>query len=47
MIEKNETYLDHGGECAALLTDLTKDFDCLPHDLSIAKLDAYIYIYLH
>ena len=41
MIEKWRNCLDNNGFCAALLTDLSKAFDCLPHDLLIAKLHAY------
>ena len=41
LIEKWKKSVDNGGEFGALLTDLPKTFDCLPHELLIAKLDAY------
>ena len=40
MIEKWKTAGDNGGVFAELLTDLSKPFDCIPHDLIIAKLAA-------
>ena len=33
--------MDNGGVFGALMTDLTKAFDCLYHELLIEKLDAY------
>ena len=41
MIEKWHKFLDIGGHAGALLTDLSKSFDCIDHELFIAKLHAY------
>ena len=41
MIEKWKISLDKKGAAGALLTDLSKAFDCLNHGLLIAKLVAY------
>ena len=41
MLEKGKHFVDERKAFEALLTDLLKAFDCLPHDLIIAKLNAY------
>ena len=41
MIEKWRESRDQGGAYGALLTDLLKPFECLPHALIIAQLYAY------
>ena len=38
MIEKSQKSLEGGSEYPALLTDLSKAFNCIPHNLIKAKL---------
>ena len=41
MLESWKEVTDNNKAFGALLTDLSRDFDCLSHDLLIAKLRAY------
>ena len=54
LIEEWREYLDKNFVVSAVLTDLSKAIDCIPHDLLLAKLEAYgigqkalSYIYLY
>ena len=40
LIEERKEKLDKGFFAGAVLMDLYKAFDCIPHDLLIAKLNA-------
>ena len=41
LIEKWKQSVDNVGAFGALMTDLSKEFDCLSNELLIAKLDAF------
>ena len=41
LIQSLKKELDNSGLVGTILMDLSKAYDCLPHDLLIAKLDAY------
>ena len=42
MIEKLRKSLNEGGAFRVLLTDLSKTFACLPHELLITKIQAFM-----
>ena len=41
LLEDWRNKLDNNNAVGAAVTDLSKDFDFIPHDLLVAKLDAY------
>ena len=41
MVEKWRKTLDEGGETGVVLTKLSKEFNCIDHNLLIAKLNTY------
>ena len=41
LLKEWRLYLDNNYFVGAVITDSSKAFDCIPHDLLIAKLEAY------
>ena len=41
LIKKRKKRVDNGGAFGASFTDLFEEFDCLSHELLMAKLDGY------
>ena len=41
VIETIRMHIDQSGVCSMVLMDLSKAYDCLPHDLLLAKMEAY------
>ena len=41
MLRQWQNCLENSGKVGALLMDLSKAFDCLPHDLLLAKMEVY------
>ena len=41
LLEDRRNKLDNINVIGAFLTDLSEAFDCIPHDLLVAKLNAY------
>ena len=45
MSEKRKKARDNGRSCGALLTEHSNAFDCIVHDLLLAKINAYGFDY--
>ena len=41
VIETIRRHIDQSGVCCMVLMDLSKAYDCLPHDLLLAKMEDY------